>query len=436
MMSQRSLHLNVNVLASGIHPAAWRLAEANPRSFFDPDYYGGIARVAERGLFDTAFMADNSYLHPGFPNSGLDPIITLAVMAQATSKLGVVGSYSTTFHHPYDIARSFASLDHLSHGRAGWNVVTSRNKPEGLNYGFTDLPDRQTRYARAAEAVEVVTALWDSWQPGAVVLDQQAGVAVDRSLVKPIDYAGQYFSVAGPLQLPAPPQGWPLLTQAGGSDDGIDLAARFADAVFTSSLFIEPAREYYAKLKSATVRRGRTADQIAVLPGVGLVIGSTEEEALRRQAEHDAILGPPTGDPVEQFARSVGVDPAALDPDRPFPLELLAATGDTYSSVGFDASTRLYFERNQNRTVRQLAKEGRPGHRKIIGSAEQIADDFEEWFTTGAADGFVLMFDALPSGIELFIEHVVPLLQKKGIFRREYAESTLRERFGVALDRG
>jgi FMN-dependent oxidoreductase (nitrilotriacetate monooxygenase family) len=436
-MPERTLHLNVNVLASGGHPAAWRLPEANVHSFFDPGYFAGIAQIAERGLLDTAFMADNSYLHAdGFPNSGLDPIITLAVMAQATSRIGVVGSYSTTFHRPYSIARSFASLDHLSHGRAGWNVVTSRNKPEGLNYGFSDLPERQTRYVQAAEALEIVTALWDSWQPGSLVLDKKSGVAVDHSLVKPIDYVGEYFSAAGPLQLPASPQGRPLITQAGGSDDGIDLAARFADAVFTSALFIEPAREYYAKLKAAAERHGRAAEQIAVLPGIGLVIGSTDEEAQRRVAEHDAIAGRPAGNPVERFARSIGVDPAGLDPDQPFPLERLKPTGGIYSSVGFDSSIRLYMERNQHRTVRQLAKEGRPGHRKIVGGPERIADDFEEWFRTGAADGFVLMFDALPSGLELFIEHVVPLLQKKGIFRREYAESTLRERYGVPYIRG
>lgn len=435
-MSQRSLHLNVNVISAGAHAAAWRLPDANPRAFFDPAHYANIARIAEAGLFDTAFMADNSYLHPaGYPNSGLDPIVTLAAMAGATSRIGLVGSYSTTFHHPYGIARSFASLDHLSGGRVGWNVVTSRNKPEGRNHGFTDLPDRETRYARALEAVEVVTALWDSWEPGALVLDPATGVAVDRDLIKPIDYVGEHYSVAGPLQLPPSPQGRPLITQAGGSDSGLDLAARFADAVFTSALFIEPAREYYRKLKAAASRYGRSPDGIAVLPGINPVVGSTEEEARRRVAEHNEIAGP-SGDPIERFAAWVGVAAEALDPDRPFPLELLEPTGDTYSSVGFDTATRLYLERNRHRTVRDLAKDGRQGHRGLVGSAEQIADDLEEWFRTGAADGFVIQFDTLPGGLELFIEQVVPLLQRKGIFRREYEESTLRERFGVPYTRG
>ncbi|GAA1011586.1 monooxygenase [Acrocarpospora pleiomorpha] len=435
-MSKRTLHLNVNVISAGAHPAAWRLPEANPRAFFDPAHYADIAKIAEAGLFDTAFMADNSYLHPeGYPNSGLDPIVTLSAMAAATSRIGLVGSYSTTFHHPYGIARSFASLDHLSGGRVGWNVVTSRNKPEGRNHGFTDLPDRETRYARATEAVEVVTALWDSWKPGALVLDTESGVAVDRGLIKPIDYVGEHYSVAGPLQLPPSPQGRPLITQAGGSEGGIDLAARFADAVFTSALFIEPAREAYAKLKAAVARHGRSPESIAVMPGINPVVGSTEEEARRRVAEHNEIVGQ-AGDPVERFAKWVGVDPAGLDPDQPFPLELLKSTGDTYSSVGFDTATRLYLERNRHRTVRELAADGRQGHRTLVGSAERVADDLEEWFRTGAADGFVIQFDTLPGGLELFIEHVVPLLQRKGIFRWEYGENTLRERFAVPYTRG
>ncbi|MET8650155.1 NtaA/DmoA family FMN-dependent monooxygenase [Nocardia aurea] len=435
-MSERTLHLNINVIASGAHPAAWRLPEANRRAFFDPAHYANVARIAEAGLFDTAFMADNSFLHPdGYPNSGLDPIVTLSAMAAATSRIGLVGSYSTTFHHPYGIARAFASLDHLSAGRIGWNVVTSRNKPEGLNYGFSDLPDRETRYGRALEAVEIVTALWDSWQPGALVLDPATGIAVDRDLIKPIDYVGEHFSVAGPLQLPPSPQGRPLITQAGGSEGGLDLAARFADAVFTSALYIEPAREYYAKLKAAVARYGRSPDRIAIMPGINPVIGSTEEEARRRIAEHDEIVGP-VGGQLEKFAKWVGVDPGALDPDRPFPLELLQPTGGTYSSVGFDTAARLYLERNRHRTVRELAADGRQGHRNLVGSAEQVADDLENWFRTGAADGFVIQFDTLPGGLELFVEHVVPLLQKKGIFRREYGENTLRERFGVPYVRG
>ena len=427
---KRRLHLAVNVLAGGVD---WRLPGGFPKAFFDPAFYARVAQTAERGLLDAAFMADNSFLHAdGYPNSGLDPVITLATMAQATSKIGVVGSYSTTFHEPYSIARVFASLDHLSNGRAGWNVVTSRNKPEGLNYGFTELPSRDARYKRAVETVEIVTQLWDSWQPGALVLDTASGVAVNRTLIKPINYVGEQLSCVGPLQLPPSRQGRPLITQAGGSDDGIDLAARFADGVFTTSLYIEPAREYYTKLKTTAARYGRSPEQISVLPGIGLVIGSTEQEARRRAADHAALSGAPTGDPVAQFAKTIGVNPKDLIPDEPFPLELLKPTGDTYSSVGFDTSTRLYLERNRDLTVRELAARGRPAsHRRIVGTPEQIADDFEEWFTTGAVDGFVLMLDTLPSGLDLFVEHVVPVLQQRGLFRREYAEDTLRERFGV-----
>jgi FMN-dependent oxidoreductase (nitrilotriacetate monooxygenase family) len=424
-MTKRTLHLNLNLGASG-HPTA----------FIDGDYFANVARIAEDGLFDSVFLANISGLRAEGPGQGLDPIVTLTIMAAATSRIGLIGTISATLHHPYSIARWFASLEHVSNGRVGWNVVTTRNKNEGLNYGFDPLPDRETRYARAAESIEIVNALWDSWQEGAIVDEPGSAPHFDRERMKPINYAGKHFSVAGPLQLPSYRRTRPLITQAGGSDEGIEVAAKYADAVFTSQLYIEPAQEYYRHLRAAAARCGRDPDSISVLPGLNPVIASTDEEARRRAARDNQR----PADPAEQlrsFARWASVDPAALELDEPFPLELLPPSDPVFGSVGFDRSVRLYLERNQHRTVREILADGSRGgrgggHRAIVGTPAQIADDLEEWFVSRAADGFIMGFGSLPRDLELFIEHVVPLLQKKGIFRHEYEEITIRERYRAA----
>ncbi|MFF0816049.1 LLM class flavin-dependent oxidoreductase [Rhodococcus sp. NPDC003318] len=425
------MHLNVNITTAGVHRGAWRRSQESARAFHDPGHYVRNARIAERGLLDAVFLADQSYLHAGpLPGAALDPLITVAAMAQATTRIGLIASVSTTFHHPYTIARAFASLEHLSGGRTGWNVVTTRNPPAGRNYGFPDLPSREERYARAAESVDVVTRLWGSWEPGALVADRDAGVQVDQSRVHPIDHVGQYFSVTGPLQVPPSPQGRPLIVQAGGSSGGLDLAAGYADAVFTSQVTAEAAREYYTNLKKAVVQRGRAPESLAVLPGLVFTLGSTEAEATRRRDDLNELV--PEADRLAAFAGWIGVDPAVLDLDKPFPLHELRDIGDTYFSVGFDRSARIHLEANRHRTVRELVAEGPAGHWKITGTPEQVADAMEEWYRGGAADGFNLMADAYPDGLEDFVDHVVPILQRRGLFRREYDATTLRGHYGLA----
>lgn len=428
----RQLHLNVNALPAGAHAAAWRAPDGDPHSFYDPHHYARLAQVAERGLLDAVFLADNSFFRPGGgPFFSLDPIVVLSAMAAATERIGLIGSVSTTFHHPYTIARAFASLDHYTGGRTGWNIVTTRDRPAGHNYGFAELPDRTERYARAAESAEVVTRLWDSWEPDALVADPASGVLVDAARIKPIDFVGDFYTVAGPLQVPPSPQGRPLLVQAGGSADGQALAARFADAVFTPQHVLGPAQEFYRGLKAAVARAGRNPASVAVLPGLNPVVGSTEEEARRRQRELNDLV------PIEQrvagFARFLGVEPDGLDLDRPFPLELAGRTGDTYGSQGFDNALLELVRANQHRTVRELVDEGNVAHRSVVGTPEQIADSIQEWFEHGAADGFNIQCDVYPGGLELFVDHVVPELQRRGLFRTEYAGSTLREHYGVTL---
>lgn len=433
-MTDRQLHINVNALPAGAHPAAWRASDGNPHSFYDPHHYARLAQVAERGLLDAVFLADNSFLRAGGgPFFSLDPVVVVSAMAQATSRIGLIASVSTTFHHPYTIARAFASLEHLSGGRTGWNIVTTRDRPAGHNYGFSELPERAERYARAEEAVAVVTRLWDSWEPDALVADPATGVLIDTARIKPIDHVGEHFSVAGPLQVPPSPQGRPLLVQAGGSAGGQALAARFADAVFTPQHVLGPAQEFYRGIKDAVRAAGRDPQRVAVLPGLNPVVGSTEEEARRRQRELNELVA--IEDRLEGFARWAGVDPDALDLDRPFPLELLGETGSTYGSAGFETATRVLLENNRTKTVRRLIDEGNTAHRSVVGTPEQIADSVEEWFRSGAADGFNVQCDVYPGGLELFVDHVVPELQRRGLFRREYSGSTLREHYGVTVDR-
>ncbi len=422
-MAERTLHLNLNLGAAG-HPTA----------FIDPQYYAETARIAERGLFDSIFLANISGLRNGVPTQGLDTIVALTIVAQATQKIGMIGTISTTLNHPYSIARWFASLEHVSKGRVGWNVVTTRNNNEGLNYGFDPLPDRITRYERAIESIEVVTALWESWQEGAVVDEPDSAAHFDNTKWAPINHVGKHFSVAGPLQLPSYPRTRPLLTQAGGSDEGTGVAARYVDAVFTPELYLDTAQANYRKLKDQAAHYGRDPATVSVLPGLTPVIESSDAAARRHRAEQADRAADPT-EQLRAFARWAGVEASALDLDKPFPLEILPASDPIFGSVGFDNATREYLRHNQHRTVRELLGDGagRGGHRSIVGTPEQIADDIENWFLGRAADGFILSLWRRPraGSLEDFVEHVVPLLQRKGIFRTEYREDTIRERFNA-----
>lgn len=425
-MAERTLHLNLNLGAAG-HPTA----------FIDPEYYAQTARIAERGLFDAIFLANISGLRAGVPGQGLDTIVTLTIIARATEKIGMIGTISTTLNHPYSIARWFASLEHVSKGRVGWNVVTTRNKNEGLNFGFDPLPDRLARYERATESIEVVIALWESWQEGAIVDVPGSPARFDNTKWAPIDHVGKHFSVAGPLQLPSYARTRPLLTQAGGSDEGTGVAARYVDAVFTPEIYLDTGQANYRKLKEQAAAGGRDPNTISVLPGLNPILESTDTAAKRRRAEQADLAADPTVK-LREFAKWAGVEAAALDLDKPFPLEILRPSDPIFGSVGFDNAIREYLRHNQHRNVRELLTDGAGqgrggGHRSLIGTPEQIADDMEAWFLGRAADGFIMGLNRGrgPGSLEDFIEQVVPLLQRKGIFRTEYREDTIRERFNA-----
>lgn len=430
-MSARQLHINVNVLPSGSHAANWRAPDGHRFGFIEIEHYQEVARIAERGLLDAVFLADALAIapDPSFgPTWALDPVVIVTGMAAVTESIGFIASASTTYSHPYNIARAFLSLDHVSRGRVGWNVVTTYDQRAAPNFGQRNLPVHEDRYGRAQEFVEVVLGLWDSWEDEALVGDRKSGLFADPKRIHRLDHAGQIFSVQGPMQLPRSPQGRPLLVQAGGSDQGRELAARYAEAVFSVQHVIEEARTFYADVKARARRLGRDPDTIAILPGLSLIIGGTEAEALARKKDLDEIAE--DGRALERFAGRLGVDPKDLDYDLPVPERLLERIQNASGSRGFiDATVALLKDRSL--TVREIMEQGGGRHRVVVGAPEQIADTIEQWFTTGAADGFNIMCDVFPTGLVAFVDHVVPVLQKRGLFRRAYSGKTLRDHYGL-----
>lgn len=436
-MTDRELHLGVNVLSDGMHPAAWRYPGADPNWFVDPAFWIDIARTAERGTLDALFLADSPSLFQkpdeplGAPPLALDPIVLLSTLASVTTHLGLIGTVSTSFEEPFNLARRFASLDHLSRGRVAWNVVTGSDPYAWNNFGRGDgplvHPDRSARYRQAAEFIDVVRALWDSWDDDAVLGDKRTGAFGRPGSINTIDHRGEFFSVDGPLTLPRPPQGHPVLFQAGGSSGGLDLAARYADGVFAAQASLPDALNNARELRSRTAAYGRPPDAVRIMPGLSFVLGSTEEEARRRNDELNELSGEGR---LAHLASQISVDPSELEWDRPLPQYLLdGAVTDSGSQGARDIVVNL--ARRENLTVRQLLDRVITWHRLVIGSPEQLADAIEEWFTAGVVDGFNLMPDVFPSGLELFVDHVVPILRDRGLFRREYTHTTLRGHLGL-----
>jgi FMN-dependent oxidoreductase (nitrilotriacetate monooxygenase family) len=428
-MSTRELHLNVNLLHSGVYASAWRQPESDPGAFFDVGHYVNVARIAERGKFDAIFLADTPAVTDRIdyrPFLSMEPTIVLATVAAATTHIGLIATASTTYNEPYNIARRFATLDHASGGRTGWNAVTTADAAASRNFGLPGVLEHKARYDRAKEFAEVVHALWDSWEDDAFVGDKASARFVDTSKVHPINHRGQYYSVDGPLNVPRSPQGRPVTVQAGGSSDGRDLAAAQAEAVFTLAQSVEEGVAYARDLRARAAGYGRATDSIVILPGLATVIGSTEAEAKRRQDDLWELV--PIEYSLARLAGTLQVSAERLELDKPLPeLPLPANANQTM----FQATVNL--ARRGNLTVRQLLKAlgGGVGHRIIVGTPEFIADDIETWFRAGAADGFNLMPDVLPTGLEVFVDTVVPLLQKRGLFRRDYQGKTLRDHFGL-----
>jgi FMN-dependent oxidoreductase (nitrilotriacetate monooxygenase family) len=430
----RKLHLNAFLMAPGHHDAAWRHPKSQPHRATDVTYFQELAQTAERGRLDSIFFADGLAIWNNRIGSnvsgGLEPLTLLSAIAVVTKHIGLISTASTTFNEPFHLARKFASLDHISGGRAGWNIVTSGTEAEANNFNLDEHLEHSVRYERAAEFVEVAKKLWDSWADDAVVLDRTAGVYADTKKVHAIEHVGEHFKVRGPLNVQRIPQGWPLLVQAGSSEDGKEFAARYAEAIFTAQQTLADGQAFYKDVKTRAERYGRLPEKVKILPGICPIIGSTEAEALRLEDELTELQVIDYG--VAQLSGMLNVDLSGYPLDGPLP-DVLPTEDDVNGNKSrFTLVAEL--ARRDRLTIRQIIARlgGGRGHRVFAGTPEQIADQLEEWFREGAADGFNVMPPILPTGLEDFVDHVVPILQRRGLFRTEYTGQTLRDHYGLA----
>ena len=430
--NRRKLHLNAFLMEAGHHEASWRLPGSNPRADFDLDHWIGLAQLAETAKFDSLFLADGpAIMGTGEfrPPGQLEPLTLLTALSQATGRIGLIATVSTTYNDPYNLARRLASVDHVSRGRCGWNIVTSAGADEAANFGLDDRPAHADRYARADEFLSVAKALWDSWEAEAVVGDKATGRYANPARIHQISHRGRYFRVGGPLNVERPPQGYPLLVQAGSSEDGKDFAARHAEAIFTAHQTYGRAREFYADIKARARMAGRDPDGVIVLPGIVPYIGSTEAEARALARQFDDLRVPEYG--LLALARVLEREPGDFELDAPLPGSVLARP----RLEGTQSRADLIIEMavRENLTVRQILSRlgGGRGHFELAGTPDQVADTIIEWFSGDAADGFNIMAPALPSGLRTFIEQVLPILRRAGLFREDYEGTTLREHYGL-----
>jgi FMN-dependent oxidoreductase (nitrilotriacetate monooxygenase family) len=430
---QRHLHLNAFLMSSGHHEAAWRLAQSDPNADFDVDHWVRLARIAERGTLDSLFLADGPALWhaPEFRPAGqLEPLVLLSVLAAATTHIGLIATASTTYNSPYNLARRFASLDHVSGGRAGWNIVTTADKTAAQNFGLAERPDHADRYARASEFLDVALKLWDSWEDDTTVADKASGRFARPEGIHTIDHHGEYYDVRGPLNVPRSPQGYPLLVQAGSSHDGKEFAARYAEAVFTAQQTLGDAQEFYADLKQRAERTGRDPNSIKILPGIVPVLGGTVAEAQARADELENLIVPEYG--LRQLADTLEVPIEVLELDKQLTTDI--PDSDTLEGTQSRSKLIVSLARREHLTVRELLGRlgGGRGHWTFVGTPEQVADALQIWFEEGAADGFNVMGPVLPSALQDFVEQVVPILRRRGLFRTEYSGTTLRDHYGLA----
>jgi FMN-dependent oxidoreductase (nitrilotriacetate monooxygenase family) len=428
------LHLNLFIHGRGHHEAAWRHPSASPLALTDIRYYTDLARQAEAGCFDSVFLADTLAVGEDVasaPRTWLEPITVLAALAGVTSRIGLIATCSTTYTEPFNLARQFASLDHMSGGRVGWNIVTTWLVAAAANFGGQGAPTHADRYERAEEYMRVVKGLWDSWSDDAVLDDRATGHYARDGSIRAVDLRGSHYQVAGPLNVPRGPQGRPVFVQAGSSDTGRRFAARHAEAVFTAQMEKATAKDFYADLKRLAVEEGRDPGQMLILPGLSPVIGSTETEAHRIARELNDLSDPEVGR-KRLSGRFGGYDFSHLPLDKPLapedfpdPASVQAARSRTEVIIGL--------VRREKPTLRQLLgyMAGARGHYVTAGAPEQIADLIEDWFHDGAADGFNVMPPVLPVMLEVFVAEVVPLLRRRGLFRSDYAGRTLRDHYGL-----
>ena len=432
MTAARRLRLGAFMRPVSIHTGAWRYPGAWPDANFSFAAYKHFARTLERGRFDALFLADHmavlnmpmEALKRSHTVTSFEPLTLLSALSTVTEHLGLIATASTTYNEPYHIARKFASLDHISGGRAGWNLVTTANPDAALNFGHDEHMAHGERYKRAREFYDVVTGLWDSWADDAFVRDVESGIYFDPDRLRVLNHKGPELSVRGPLNIARPVQGWPVVVQAGSSEAGRQIAAETAEAVFAAPSNLEDGRRFYADVKGRMDRLGRDRGHLKILPGCFVVVGDTVEEAREKRALLDSLVHYDSA--VASLSIALGVDASDFDPDGPLP-EIPETEA---SKSGRERAIAL--ARREDLTVRQLAQRlGGYAGLAMVGTPATIADEMERWLESGACDGFNVMFPDLPGGLDDFVDRVVPELQRRGLFRREYEGRTLRENLGL-----
>src|SRR5438094_8436331 len=433
MAKTKQLRLGAFMRPVSIHTAAWRYPGGTPDANFNLKALIQYAQTLERGRFDAFFMADHlavlnmpmQALKRSATVTSFDPLTLLPALATVTEHLGLIATASTTYNEPYHVARKFASLDHLSGGRAGWNVVTSANPHEAMNFGRDEHLEHDERYRRAREFFDVVTGLWDSFADDAFIRDVTSGIYFDPERLHVLDHKGEFLSVRGPLNIARPVQGWPVIVQAGASDAGRQLAAETAEVVFAGVGSLAGGQRLYADIKGRMTKVGRSRDHLKILPGAFVVVGDTVAEARAKKRQLDGLVHPDSG--IASLSVRLGHDASGFDLDAPLP-------ESPESNASKDGRPRIVdLARRENLTVRQLAQHvgGAFGSLEMIGTPTTIADQMEEWLASEGSDGFNVMFPYLPQGLDDFVDRVVPELQRRGLFRREYEGATLRENLGL-----
>ncbi|WP_127752290.1 LLM class flavin-dependent oxidoreductase [Devosia sp. 1566] len=428
MTPRRRMGLNAVIYGLGSHEAGWRMPESNALASTDLGYWTDIARRAEAGGFDALFLGDVLALQQGADrhlSDAMDPFVILSALAAVTERIGLIGTASTSFDHPFHLARRFASLDHLSGGRAGWNIVTSSNALEAHNFGLDAMPDHGERYARAADVTAAVLALWSSWQADARIADKQAGRYLDLAKVRTVDHHGQFVRTRGPLNVPRSPQGRPLLAQAGASEAGRDFAVRYADLVFTVQADLAEAQLFYRDMKARASRHGRPPESLLIYPGIVPIAAPTRAQAEDRLVQLNGFMVPEHA--LAKLSAFLGTDLSAAQLDDPLP-PFVGAGAPSQSSQS-RVAVLVGIAKREGLSLRQLLMRlasGR-GHLLAVGTGAEIAATMQDWFDQGAADGFNVMAPLMPADLQSFVDLVIPELTASGLFTAS-GETLLRQR--------
>lgn len=432
---RKQLHLGLFSYPGGHHVAGWRHPSVAAGEILGFDFYRTMAQTAERGLFDLFFVGDmlaarekdGRVVAEGALNN-MDSISTTSAVAAATHRIGLVATLSTTYNEPYAIAGRFATLDHLSDGRSGWNIITTANDDAALNFSRKTHMEKTQRYQRAKEFVDVCTALWDSWADDALQADRAQGVFANPARIRPIQHESAFFSVRNALPLPRPPQGWPVLVQAGGSPSGLEFAASVAEVIFAAQTRMEEARAFREAVQSRMPAYGRDPQTLRVLPGLMPIIGATEAEALRKEEELNELLHPAVG--VWMLSEQLKFRLYDRPIDAPLPVPEIRASGSAFTPR---VTSLLAQAEAEGLSIGECGRRvaATRSHGSVVGTPEQVVAHMASWLEAGAADGFNIMPPYFPSELDLFVDEVVPLLQRRGLFRAGYAGSTLREHLNL-----